>query len=51
MSFNVIINTLTLGLIWWLIGLEQDSRREKVFGALMVLVSIILNMLSQFKII
>ena len=49
MTFNIIISTLTTGFIWWLIGLEEDKKTAKLFGSLMVFVSIILNMISQFN--
>ena len=49
MTFNVIISTLTTGFIWWIIGIENDKRIAKLFGSLLVLVSIILNMISQLN--
>ena len=49
MIFNVIISALTVGFIWWLIGIEEDNKTAKLFGSFMVLVSIILNMISQFN--
>ena len=49
MTFNVIISTLTAGFIWWLIGIEENKKIAKLFGSLLVLVSIVLNMISQFN--
>lgn len=49
MSFNLIISTLTTGFIFWLVGIERNSKVQKLIGATLVLISIILNMLSQFK--
>ena len=49
MTFNDIISTLTVGFIWWLIGIEEDKRIAKLFGSFMVLVGIIMNMISVFN--
>lgn len=49
MNFNVIISALTVGFIWWLIGIEENKKTAKLFGSLMVLVSIVLNMISIFN--
>ncbi len=49
MTFNVIISALTTGFIWWLVGIEENKKTAKLFGAFMVLVSIVLNMISQFN--
>lgn len=50
-SYNVIISTLTFGFIWWLVGIENNDRSEKICGSIAVFISIILNFLSQIKII
>lgn len=49
--YNSIISMLTLGTVLWLIGIDDNDKRFKVVGALITLVSIIINMLNNFNII
>ena len=50
-KINLIVNTLTLGVVFWLRGLDDNNKIEKITGASIVLVSIILNILDFFKLI
>ena len=50
-NINLIVNILTLGVIFWLRGLDDNNKTEKIAGASIVLVSIIFNMLDCFKLI
>ena len=49
--YNAIISMLTLGTTLCLIGINNDDKRFKIVGAIIMLVSIVINMLSNFNII
>ena len=50
-KINLIVNMLTLGVVFWLRGLDDDNKREKIAGASFIFISIIFNMLDYFKLI
>lgn len=47
-NINLIVNMLTLGVVFWLRGLDDDNKIEKIAGASFILISIIFNMLDYF---
>ena len=51
LTINVIINTLTLGFFWMIVGVEENDRTKKIWGAIAVLISVVLNGLSMVKVI
>lgn len=50
-NINLIVNMLTLGVVFWLRGLDDDNKIEKIAGASFIFISIIFNMLDYFKLI
>ena len=52
-EYNAIISILTLGIILWFIGVDgnKDGIQFKIIGAICIMISIILNMLSGFNVI
>ena len=51
MSFNLIISLLSLGIIEWNLGIEYNRSGRKSFGATLILISLIINILNGLKII
>lgn len=51
MNFNLIISLLSLGTIQWILGIEYNKSGRKLFGAILVLVSLIINILDMLKVI
>lgn len=50
-KINIIVNILTLGVVFWLRGLDDNNKAEKIAGASIIFISIIFNMLDYFKLI
>ena len=51
MNFNLIISLLSLGTIEWILGIDYNKSGKKLLGAILVLISLIINILDILKII
>ena len=51
MTFNIIINTLALGFVTWICGIEEKKDWKKIVGAAIVGATIIYNTLNSFGVV
>ena len=51
MNFNLIISLLSLGTIEWLLGIEYNKSGRKLLGAILILISLVINLLDTLKVI
>ena len=49
MNFNLIISLLSLGTIEWFLGIEYDKPGRKLLGAILILISLVINLLDHLK--
>ena len=49
MNFNLIISLLSLGTIEWILGIEYKKSGRKLLGAILVIISLIINIIDTLK--